>query len=239
MKCEIRSIIGTRNEQQDHAGMLTDDKGLLAVVCDGIGSRVNGGLSAETAVKMYLDNYKNSHIDNFSEFIVNITDEINEAIRNNFGNGCGTTVVLAHIADNMLHWLSVGDSRLYIMRDNKLRQITKDHNYKYMLDKRLENGSIGIDFYESELEKGDHLASFLGMGPIDIMDINLKPFPLENGDKLLLSSDGIYKSLGYEGMLAVLKKNSDTADIADELIYATEHCGKKNIDNSTFALISI
>ncbi|SFC28436.1 PP2C family protein-serine/threonine phosphatase [Ruminococcus albus] len=237
MQCEIRSIIGTRKEQQDHAGCVRDEKGMLAVVCDGIGSRADGGASAKTAVDMYTDLFLKTDFGSFAEFIVSATEEINEVIRRDYGKDCGTTVVLAFVSGDSLQWLSVGDSRLYIKRGRKFRKITNDHNYKYILDVRMKKGLIDKETYDNEIERGEHLASFLGMGVIDIMDINVTPLTLEKGDMLLLMTDGIYKILSEETMNDILESNDDINSVADELIRSVEQSGSTDIDNATFAVI--
>lgn len=239
MRCEIRSIIGKRKEQQDHADYCVDKKGLFAVVCDGIGSRADGGASAKVAVEMYLDIYKNSEYDNFRDFIIKATEEVNKKISDEFGKTCGTTVVLVQVSGNELHWLSIGDSRLYIKRGSKLRQITKDHTYGYVLDTQLDKGLIDKAAYEEKKKKGNYLASFLGMGCIDIVDIAIKPFALEPGDELFLTTDGVYKALDSDELTRLMSRDGDLVEVSDGIINAVADCGKSDIDNSTFALLKI
>lgn len=237
MQCEIRSIIGKRKEQQDYAEYCVDKKGMFVVVCDGIGSRADGGASARTAVEMYLEIYKKSEFDNFREFIIKATEKVNKTICDEFGKQCGTTVVLVQVSGDNLHWLSIGDSRLYIKRGGKLRQITKDHTYSYVLDTQLDKGLIDKETYEAEKKKGSYLASFLGMGCIDIVDIAIKPFVLEPGDELFLTTDGVYKALDEDDLVGFLSQNGNISEVSDRIINAVEGCGKNDVDNSTFALL--
>lgn len=237
MVYEIRSFIGTRSIQEDAAGGCVTDDGLFVVVCDGIGSKVQGGESSRMTVERLLDLYKNGFDGSFQQFITKSIDAIDTEVNEKYGKGCGTTVVAVHIKDNELNWLSVGDSRLYILRDGRMKQITKDHNYRLVLDKRRELNIIDEDTYQSELKKADHLVSFIGMGGIDLVDVSMKPLALNKGDKLLVTTDGLYKSLTEKVVYDTIATGKNLCVIADELMSAVKQC-KGSIDNTTFALVA-
>lgn len=236
MKCEIRSYIGTRRVQEDHAGYCVTDKGLFAVVCDGIGSRSNGGTSSELTVEHLIKRFREDYKSNFPSFITSSVSEADEMICGRFGPSCGTTALAAFVEGDRLFWLSVGDSRIYIIRHGKIRQITTDHNYGYVLELRREKGIIDEETYRRELHKADRLASFVGMGGIDLVDISLEPLILKPGDRLLLATDGLYKSLTETEICAIISSDMCINICADELM----DCVKKldcALDNTTFALI--
>ena len=236
MLCEIRSYIGTRSVQEDSADFCETENGLFCAVCDGIGSRKDGGASSRLAVQRFTEYFKAGFGGSFPSFITEAADRIDREVYETYGSGCGTTAVTVCVKGRELWWLSVGDSRLYIFRGGRLKQITTDHDYSYVLELRLKKGIIDRETFEAEKHKGGRLASFIGMGGIDITDVSMKPLMLGPGDRLLLSTDGLYKSLGDERIAGIMKENSDPAAAADSLMAAVKSCDGP-IDNTTLAVI--
>ena len=236
MRCEIRSYIGTRKRQEDHAAVCETENGLFCAVCDGIGSRSDGAASSQLAASRFTELFRAGFEGSFPGFITEAAERIDREIYERFGSDSGTTAVTACIKDRELWWLSVGDSRLYILRSGRLRQITTDHDYAYVLGLRLKKGIIGRERYESEKHKGGRLASFIGMGGIDIADVSMKPLMLEENDRLLLTTDGLYKSVSDVQIALIMNGNNDPASAADSLMEAVRACSGP-IDNTTFAVI--
>ncbi len=236
MLCEIRSYIGTRSCQEDSAKSCETENGLFCAVCDGIGSRKDGGASSRLAADRFAELYSAGFRGSFPAFITAAAEKIDREVYESFGSGCGTTAVVACLHDRELWWLSVGDSRLYILRSGRLKQITTDHDYSYVLELRLRKGIIDRETYEAEKHKGGRLASFIGMGGIDIADVSMKPLMLEPGDRLLLTTDGLYKSVGDDRIAALMNEHNDPAAAADSLMAAVKSCSGP-IDNTTFAVI--
>ncbi len=236
MKYAVRSFIGTRNIQEDCADCIPTENGIFAIVCDGIGSRANGGESSRMAVRLFSEKFRNEFSDNFPQFITRAAEYIDDEVFKTYGDRCGTTAVVAYIENNLLYWLSVGDSRMYIIRNGQMKQITTDHNYRYILDLRLKKNLIDEKTYNKELKNSELLASFIGMGCIDIVDVSLKPIFLKNGDIIILTTDGLYKPLAERKLCDIIVSGDDPDKIADDLISAVKECGG-SLDNTTFTLI--
>ena len=236
MRCEIRSYIGTRSRQEDHAVSCETGNGLFCAVCDGIGSRKDGAASSRLAAERFAELFKAGFEGGFPRFITEAAERIDREVYDSFGSGCGTTAVVVCVKGRELWWLSVGDSRLYILRGGRLKQITTDHDYSYVLDLRLKRRIIDREKYEAEKHKGGRLASFIGMGGVDIADVSMKPLTLEENDRLLLTTDGLYKTIGDGQIAEIMNGNNDPAAAADSLIEAVRACSG-TIDNTTLALI--
>jgi len=236
MICEIRTYIGTRQIQEDAAGYCITEKGLFSVVCDGVGSREKGAESSQMAVQLFIEKFQTSTFENYPNFIINLASEIDEKIFQAYKDKSGTTAVTAYISQNELYWFSVGDSRLYILRKGRLKQITTDHNYSYVLSVRKNKQMIDPETYQKELSKGNQLVSFMGMGGIDLVDLNFQPFLMENNDLLLLTTDGLYNALSLEQIGDILGSTDALSNVADLLIEAVKKC-ETSLDNTTFALI--
>ena len=142
MEYEIRSYIGTRKYQEDAADVCITEKGLFAVVCDGIGSRKSGGESSRLTVEYFTEHFRKDFSENFPQFISKAAQKIDEELNERYGSECGTTAVAVYIKENEVYWFSVGDSRLYMIRGGKMKQITTDHNYGYVLKLRRQKNII-------------------------------------------------------------------------------------------------
>lgn len=238
MKYATRSYIGTRKVQEDCADSIVTENGIFAVVCDGIGSRSDGGASSRMAVECFLEEFRNGYSGSFPQFITKTAESVDRRVYERFGNNCGTTAVAVLVEDNKLYWLSIGDSRLYIIRGGRIRQMTTDHNYQYVLDLRRQKNLIDEEAYQRELKRSGQLASFIGMGGVDIVDVSMQPITLRSGDKLLLTTDGLYKPLGDEIISDIINRGDDPEKTADALLAQQQKCSCP-LDNTTFTIVFI
>lgn len=182
---------------------------VLAAVCDGMGGMTDGGKASLTAINMLKDGFekieKNPDINIpmfFRSGIKAIDRKIHEFPKEN-GKGSGTTMVAAITEENMLYWASVGDSRIYILRGNEIKLVTRDHNYYLKLMKMVENGQMSRQEAERQRQK-EALISFLGIGNVSLMDVIDRPFEMKPGDIVLLCSDGVTKTLPKERIKNIL-----------------------------------
>ena len=236
MLCEIRSFIGTRAHQEDAADFCETEQGLFAAVCDGVGSRADGGASSRLCVSRFIEAFRQGFTGSYPAFIVDAAERIDREIYEAFGDRCGTTAVTVYICGNALYWLSVGDSRLYIFRNGRLKQITTDHDYAYVIGLRLKKNLIDAATYQAEQPKGSRLASYFGMNGIDIADVSMQPLLLEQNDVLLLTTDGLYKKIGDDQIADILRTHPLPDAAADCLIQAVRQSEGAS-DNTTVAVI--
>ncbi len=208
----MSSIIGTRDSQQDSIFGHVDEKGALAIVCDGMGGLAGGEQASQTAVESLVDAWflreEVTDIPDFLEQEAIRADEKVFAQTNENGEPvrAGTTVVAAVARGGKLYWLSVGDSRLYIIRGEEILAVSREHNYRMTLDKKLAKGEITPEEYVQEEHRAEALISYIGIGNLSLIDVNRKPFCLQEGDIMVLCSDGLYKSLPEAEILALAKK---------------------------------
>ncbi len=242
----VGSIVGHRKEQQDFAGLVVEDGQTLAVVCDGMGG-LNGGFTASSsAVKLLLSDYKEQKPGAaFSEFLYNEVMKIDQHVAmktDEDGNllHAGCTLVAVIISDGMLDWVSVGDSRIYVLRDNAIVAVTRDHNYRRELEEALERGEITREFFENEIltKRSDALTNYLGMGGIHRMERSVQPLELMDGDMVLLCSDGLYKRLDEDQIKALLIDNKVSVQVAvNRINRMVMQQAVKGQDNTTVILI--
>lgn len=238
----MKTILGTRDEQQDCAFFRIGHKKAFAVVCDGMGGHKCGGLASSMAAGKLLELYeKKEPAEPNAVFFANSVDILDEhvySIKDDMGKrlGAGTTLVSAAIEDDELSWLSVGDSRLYILRKNEFVQVTRDHNYFLELERMKRTNEISENSYKAESVRGESLISFIGMGGIVLMDVSHSPFKLLPHDTVLLSTDGLYKALTGDEIKHCLQ-NRCAQEAAMALIFEVETKAYKHQDNTTCVII--
>jgi len=244
-----KQIIGSREEQQDNFGISEFSpgkdipaKGVLAIVADGMGGLQGGTQASLIAVRTALDVFaeysgnQNSR-DLLKSAFKKSDDQLkNFAIELNAEGNCGTTGVAVLINLNGLHWISVGDSRIYLLRKKILTCLTQDHNHALELWNDYRAGNLSLDIPKTDPE-ASHLISFLG-GGLKFIDQNLFTMPLENGDRILLCSDGLFGTLSKD----IIKElaSIDPVTLSVELLLDTVSKEKKqHQDNATAVLLEI
>lgn len=214
---------GMRDEQQDSfafSDVLNDEelekKGALAILADGMGGMLYGADASNIAVHTFLSVYIENKIHNdVQSALLNAIFFSNSAVNNlalskNAEGKIGTTLTASVVYNSKLYWVSVGDSRIYVFRDNYLIQQTQDHIYGNLLAEQVASGIISSEEAQKSEEKYA-LFSFLGMPEIERIDYNKAPVKLLNGDKILLCSDGLYNVLSYDEMVACMKSDPQVA----------------------------
>jgi len=237
------SELGTREEQQDSYYINRNDDSLLAVVCDGMGGLSNGRTASTIATQKIGELFKKKEInESFPSFFIASSDLLDEAVcayskRNDNGEKSGTTIAAVAIQSDKLYWFSCGDSRIYIVRNGEIAQITQDHNYQAQLDVMLEQGEITKNQYMKESSRGDALISYIGMGGVEKIDINTVPFILKKDDLIILMTDGLYKSIDNEDLANITKTAANVEILVNQLSQKASELSHGVQDNTTIIVI--
>lgn len=244
------TVTGNRRYQQDAVYVSPSRKlaankktRVLAVVCDGMGGMADGGKASETAIQKMVQGFqqieKLPNVDIpafFRQGIVTI-DRIIHDFPKEDGKGSGTTMVAVIAEDNKLYWASVGDSRIYIIRGNQMRQVTRDHNYWFRLQEMVANGQLTEEEALLKPQK-EALISFLGIGNVSLMDVNVQPFEMQYGDVIMLCSDGITKTLPDSQIHNIITNEIvSMEDKAKTLVNAAVTGNTHSQDNTSVAIL--
>ena len=222
-----------RSKNQDQASVMVNAKDqVVAVVCDGMGGHRSGEIASRVVMEHVISCFNCiPPFDNEVEIRKWLKETINEAdvivkkmaTQNVEHSGMGTTIVVAVFMGEMLYVSHVGDSRAYVLKNDQLFQITKDHT---LVNELIERGAI------SEEEGKNHSKKHVLMQAIGA-DAKLEPslIELEFADcLLLLCSDGLYNCLSEEQIVEILKKDSKIPNLVNELIdQANANGGYDNI----------
>ncbi len=211
---------GKRSYQEDslwYTAQHTPGKPVCAIVADGMGGMDNGAESSAIAKEYFKTHIQNIAADpdipsKLWEISSSINDEVFTVNSEKNMNG-GTTLVCAYIIDNMFYWISIGDSRIYLFRDGILSAVNEEHELETRLYDMLLDGKITLEELRSipnrELRK---LTSHVGRNTVPIIDQNYVPYRLNEGDKILLCSDGVSGSLSENEILSCLEDPDAEAD---------------------------
>ena len=245
-EASVYSIIGHREYQQDYACLLADPENTLGVICDGMGGLNGGELASRTAAGILAEDYRSMEPETdvcaflrreavkMDKAVFNLRDERGGSMK------AGSTAVAVVGPKDKLYWMSVGDSRIYILRDDSMMAVTRDHNYRLELQEALEHGEISQETFETEAgtRMAEALISYLGMGGLSRIECNAQPFQLESGDTVLLCSDGLYKSLDEHQIKAMLTDSLVSARVAAKrLVQMALEKAVKSQDNTTAIVI--
>lgn len=212
--------IGARKEQQDSfcVSNISDsraisEKGLMAVVADGMGGLEGGALISRLVTETFLNNYNNQFNFEPTAFLYNTAESSERAVEDYMkqtGINGGSTLVAVIIKGGQMNFVSVGDSHIYLLRDNMLTLINKEHNFGALLKEQADRGEV--DPREPYINpKRNALTAYIGMGSFNTVDKNDQPIILKSGDKILLCSDGVYNALGDNELIVALAGDVRTA----------------------------
>ncbi len=185
---------GTVRKVNEDAFLELSQQGVW-VVADGMGGHAAGDVASQLVidtVQQAVDKHSNTHLS--TEILIAALQQSNATLKKMSdtqfsGNVVGSTVVVLWIKDNQYTLLWAGDSRGYLLRNNKLQQITKDHS---QVNDMVDEGVLKAEEAESH-----PLANVItrAVGVDVVLEVDVKTAPLLIGDVLLLCSDGLNKEV--------------------------------------------
>jgi protein phosphatase len=209
MRFAARTHPGQRGANEDAIGF--DQAGAFCFVADGMGGHASGDVASRLVKEALLatlpsvpavEAVRRAH-----------AAVVTAAEANSAHGGMGSTVVVASISPGHAQVVWVGDSRAYLWRKGRLRQLTRDHSFLEIL--REQEG-----LSDAELRGHPHknlVTQTLGIGEPTPASIDV---PLRTGDWLVLCSDGLNDELDDAQIAAVLARHGFPDDAADALIEA-------------------
>ena len=244
MEFVAKTDVGLRrsNNEDSYFAKKYSNEISLYIVADGLGG-YEGGEIASRLLTIKMSRYFEEHLNDdlkdesiVSDILLTALDKINGEIykmekSSPKYNGMGTTIVLVAVIYNKVYYLSVGDSRLYYISNdrNSIKQITEDDTYVNTL---LKTNAIEQKDVENHPQK-HVLTKAIGV----FKDIKTELHVLnETSGYLLLCTDGLTNMLDNEAILQVLqmKKFENTAD--EYIKKANENGG---VDNTTVVVIKL
>ena len=223
-----------RENNEDACLVLPADQ--VYVVADGVGGNNSGEYASKTAVTSVAEFIRENDLSNVSDendLAVLLRQCINEVNKTIFttarelpeSKGMATTLVICLIRNEKAYFVNIGDSRAYLKRGSSIFQVTEDHSYVNTL---LKMGVITRD------EAKDHVRGNIitrAIGAEANVQGDLYQTDLEEGDVIVLCTDGLHNEVGEEKMNKIIESEKGMKELAEELVDVANDAG--GADNVT------
>ena len=232
-------IRGGRDYQEDAFQIKSyragDSNVLLLILADGMGGHVGGARASELAVATFVGHFGRAEGATAGRLRESL-DAANNAIADAAAadlrlSGMGCTVVACLVDGDQAHWISVGDSLLWCLRDGQLFRLNADHSMRPVLEDMVELGRMT----QAELEEDPRLGQLRSVvtgEELTLVDQNEQPFTLQPEDRLLLASDGL-EALSDAEIADLAASRDEPADSVNALLDAIQDLGRPGQDNTT------
>jgi protein phosphatase len=205
-------------------------KGRLAVVADGMGGYEGGQEASRLAVETVRSVYDNAFGADPQATLIEAFQSAHQNIQR-FATehpqfyGMGTTCTALAMVERQLYFAHVGDSRLYLIRGESITRLTRDHSY---VGRLVESGIVRSEDAESHPQR-HILTAALGSGRDVTPHIPEHAFLLDEGDSLLLCTDGLWGLVGDPELARVVRTNPPAEACQKLVTLALERGGPDNI----------
>lgn len=218
----------SRSLMETERAPLLGGRGALLGVCDGMGGAAAGEVASQLAVdiifqKMTTGDTPKNHDELAARLVHSIEAAglriFSEAKMDRTRRGMGTTSTIAALMDDHLFVGQVGDSRAYILRGERLVQVTRDQS---LVNQLIEAGQLT----EEEAETFEHNNIILqALGTADTVQVDLTYVPLKRGDTLMLCSDGLSGMIRNDEIREVLRSTDDPLEACKVLTDRANQAG--------------
>ncbi|MBI5536793.1 MAG: Stp1/IreP family PP2C-type Ser/Thr phosphatase [Deltaproteobacteria bacterium] len=204
------------------------ERGTLMAVCDGMGGAAAGEVASELAVNIIYEKLAEGDVprdrDDLARRLVRAVEAAglriySEAKLDRQHRGMGTTATVAALIDSHLFLAQVGDSRGYILRGDRLVQVTRDQS---LVNQLIEAGQLT----EEEAENFEHNNIILqALGTADSVQVDLTYVELRRGDTLMMCSDGLSGMVRFDDLRETLRANDDPFEACRVLVEKANQAG--------------
>ena len=234
MKVGYLTDRGRRRPANEDAVKVLEDKN-FCMLADGVGGNKSGEIASQSALdaleKFIRHNppewlkdedeifrYFRAAVNYVNQFIIKLSE-----VKTSYA-GMATTLCFTYIKDGIMYVANVGDSRVYLVHDGKIDQVTEDHTY---VNDLVKMGAITKEEASTHARK-NVITRAIGANANNEPDC----FSVEvhEGDKVLLCSDGLYDELDDATILKRMTRFDDLMIVAEDLVgMANDHGGSDNI----------
>ena len=231
-----------RKQNQDAFQIEQLDRGtLLCVVCDGMGGARSGNVASSLAVEVFAEEIRRNwipgmasdRIDQMMKSAVKLANftVFDQAVQFEEFSGMGTTLTAALIQDSKAIIVNVGDSRVYGINRNGIRQLTKDHSLVQLM---VDRGDLTPEVAKSYPGK-NLITRAVGTEPSVLCDVFR--WDVSKGDYLLLCSDGLSNVMDDQEILFEVVHGVNKEHCCQRLLSIAKNRGAP--DNVTSVLVMI
>ena len=228
-----------RTNNQDYVNHFVNRAGrTMILLADGMGGHRAGNIASEMAVTDLGAAWVDTQIETvnevrewFAHHLEIENQKIYQLGRDEAYRGMGTTLEALAIIDNQAIYAHIGDSRIALIRGEEYRLMTSDHS---LVNELLKAGQLTVEEAEAHPQKNIITQS---IGQKDEIQPDMGIISLEEGDYILLNSDGLTNMISGSEISDIVTSDIPLADKAATLIRFANNAG--GLDNITVALVSM
>lgn len=217
------------------ATFAADEEAVILAVSDGMGGADAGEVASALVVQSLREAMMSAHGEGWDAATKTAVEKANravyEAAKEPGKRGMGATVTAVCVHGNQAHIAEVGDSRAYLVRNGRIRQVTRDQSFVQFL---VDSGAIKPEEAASYPMKNVVLQA---MGQNPDVQVALGRLTLRRGDRLLLCSDGLSGMISAGDMRTIVEREPTLDAAARALIAAANEKGGE--DNITAVLAEL
>lgn len=242
LDANMLSDVGCARANNEDSGSIVRDSSsnqgsrLLVVVADGMGGHNAGEIASSTAISVIEAAYGRMQAEpaiQLKEALENANLTIHrKSTRNAETDGMGTTCTALLLQDGYAYSAHVGDSRMYLIRNDAIYLMTEDHSAVMEL---VKTGKLTLEEARHHPDK-NLVTRCLGTRPQVEVSSWPEPLPLHPGDHFLLCSDGLYDQVEDDEILAIVPPRTAAA-ACEELVRVAKERGAP--DNVTVAVVGL
>jgi protein phosphatase len=227
-----RSDVGRVRETNQDSYLVSEP---LFGVADGMGGHLAGDVASATAVET-VEQMAGDRAPEQAEDLARFLKEANRTVWDKAQtddnlHGMGTTFTLLHLTGATGRLAHVGDSRAYLLRDDRLQQLSEDHT---LVERMVQEGRIRR---EDAAHHPQRSVITRALGVDQNLNVDLSTLDLQAGDRLLLCSDGLSSMVSDDDIARLLSSDGDMQSIADSLVEAANEAGGE--DNITVVILEL
>ena len=233
--------VGKRDYQQDAITKMVWPSGFaLALLSDGMGGAVHGEIASQEILRGFSEAFCASEQPQMDIRLHDCLLAANQHLANYIADypecqGMGGTLIAAAFSGEHLHWLSVGDSPLWLIRDGRLERLNQDHSKKAELQQLVAAGLMHADEIAVHPQRNQLTSAVMGSA-IDYIDIN--SIALLHDDIIVMASDGV-ESMPESELAALCHRvrHTDLQTLAEHIISYVDSLQKPYQDNATVMVL--
>jgi len=224
---------GDRQGNEDRVGYSYSRDVLLMTIADGMGGHAQGEVAAEIAVNEITRRFQQEARNKLrkpAEFLVTAIQAahhaiLSHAVEHNLLECPRTTCVACIVQNGSAYWAHAGDSRLYLLRRGELVAATQDHS---RVQQMIESGEITAEMAARHPDRNKIFSCLGGVVPPQI-SIG-REFPLQQGDTIVLSTDGFWAHIPANILGGMLRKQT-LVDLMPGLLSEAHRRARGESDN--------
>lgn len=236
-----QQIIGQRERQEDSFSIIRQNdqdpsSDILMLLADGMGGHAGGEIASALAIEAFGRHFvngarSNRPIERLQESLQHANTAMQAAlVRDAALRGMGCTMIGAIKIANNLHWISVGDSVIYLLRRGEISRINADHSVLGELMERVERGKLTRSEALAHPRRNALRSAVMG-GTISLVDA--RSILLEPDDVVVIASDGLDTLSPAEITSILVQSPRAPRDAAAGLLEAVERRKSPSQDNTT------